>query len=299
MTGRVGVVLATYGSPPSLDEVGPYLEHILGRAPTKDQVAALRDQYEAVGGVHHLPETTRRQAELLQAGLADRPGEWTVRPGYKHAAPFIGDAVRDLAADVERGVLVPLAPHYNTMSVAGYHDAARRGLADLAKAPPFSFVRSYHRHPLLIDAWVDRIEPALDRLDGDARILFTAHSLPTGVRDRDDPYEDQLLRTCRMIAEDLGTDDWDQVWQSAPDHGDWLGPDVCDAIADLAGTTEGVVVAPVGFVADHMETRYDLDVEAARAAADAGLAFERVPCLNDDDRFIRLLAEVAVDNVPA
>lgn len=298
MKGPVGVVLATYGSPPSLDDVGDYLAHILGREPTDAQVAALRGQYEAVGGVHHLPETTERQTDLVSRVLADRDETFHVVCGYKHAAPFLDDVLRDLAPDVARGVVVPLAPHYNTMSVAGYHEAARRGLEDVDDPPPFGFVRSYHRHPLLVDAWSERVEAALDAVEGDAIVLFTAHSLPVHVKEEDDPYVDQLTRTSEMVAEDAGADDWELVYQSAPKEGDWLGPDIGEALTEVAGDFDAAVVAPVGFVSDHMETYYDLDVEAADVAKDLGLGFERVPALGDDPRLIECLADVAVQHVP-
>lgn len=298
MADLTGVLLATYGSPASLDhaDVASYLEHIVGRPPTDEQVERLRDQYEAAGGVAALPEMTERQADLLQEALDDRGGDVLVVWGYKHAAPFLADVAEDLAVNVDRGVVVPLAPHYNTMSVAGYHEAVRDGLRRVGVPPPFHYVRSYHVQPRLVAAWADRVEAGLDALAGraaDPVVVFTAHSLPARVTERDDPYPAQVLATCEAVAGAAGAAEWLRAYQSAPDRGDWLGPDVLDALEEAAAEGfDGAVVAPVGFASDHMETRFDLDVEARAKAEELDLAFERVPAPNDDPAFIACLAEV-------
>lgn len=309
MGGLTGVLLATYGSPTGPDDVGRYLGHILGREPTDDQVADLRARYDAVGGVSALREATERQADLLQEALDDL-GDYLVTAGYRHGPPFLEDVAEDLARNVDRGVVVPLAPHFNTMSVEGYLQAAREGIARVEAggaegaaggadvAPPFSYVRSYHEQPRLIEAWADRVQRALDDLAGrtdDPCVVFTAHSLPASVLDHEDPYPHQVLRTCELVAAKAGVDEaaWRRAYQSAPPHGPWLGPDVLDALGDVAKEGFiGVAVAPVGFVSDHLETRYDLDIEAKERAEELDLAFERVPAPNDDPAFVRCLVEV-------
>lgn len=289
----VGVLLATYGSPSGPDDVARYLEDIIGREPTDAQVDGLRDQYDRAGGYDLLPEATKRQAAALKTELADR-FDVQVEIGYEHSPPFIADVAETLAREVDRGVVCPLAPHYNTKSVAGYHASAREGLARLDDSPPFAFVDEYHDHPDLVAAWADRVADGLDRIDADdPTVTFVAHSLPRSILDEDDPYPDQVLATCRLVADAADVPAWRRAWQSAPPHGDWLGPDILDDLEAVADEgPDGVVCAPVGFVSDHMETRYDLDVEAADKAKELALAFERVPGLDDDPRFIGCLADV-------
>lgn len=289
----VGVLLATYGSPSGPGDVARYLEDIIGREPTDRQVEGLRDQYDEAGGYDLLPGATERQAAALETALVDR-FDVRVEIGYEHSPPFIADVVETLAADVDRGVALPLAPHYNTKSVAGYHASARQGLARLDDPPPFAFVDDYHDHPDLVAAWTDRVGDGLDRIDADdPTVTFVAHSLPRSILDEDDPYPEQVLATCRLVADAADVPAWRRAWQSAPPHGDWLSPDILDDLEEAVDAGhDGVVCAPVGFVSDHMETRYDLDVEAAGKAKELGLAFERVPGLDDDPRFIDCLADV-------
>lgn len=289
----VGVLLATYGSPRGPDDVARYLEDIVGREPTDRQVEALRDRYDRAGGYDLLPSATRRQADALRARLADR-FDVRVEIGYEHSPPFIADVAEDLAGGVERGVVCPLAPHYNTKSVAGYHASAREGLGRLNDPPPFAFVDDYHDHPYLVAAWAERVEEGLASIDADDPVVtFVAHSLPRSILDAGDPYPDQVEATCRLVADAADVESWRLAWQSAPPHGDWLSPDILDDLETVADEgPDGVVCAPVGFVSDHMETRYDLDVEAAERAKELGLAFERVPGLDDDPRFVDCLADV-------
>lgn len=299
--GPVGVLLCTYGSPAEADDVARYLEHITGREPTEAQVEELAARYEAAGGMDLLPKVTDRQVRLLGEALADH-GDFVVEAGFRHSPPFIEDVAERLAGEVRGGVVLPLAPHYNSMSVAGYHGAARKGLDRLADAPPFRFVRAYPTHPLLVEVWADRLAGALDTLaaTGDPCTVFTAHSLPARVQDRDDPYPDQVLQTCRAVADAAGAGEWRQAYQSAPPRGDWLGPDVLDALEQVHDERfTGVALAPVGFVADHMETRYDLDVEAKEKADELGLAWVRLEAPNDDARFIECLVQVTLGALKA
>ncbi|HVL86559.1 MAG TPA: ferrochelatase [Candidatus Thermoplasmatota archaeon] len=299
---RLGVLLTSYGSASGLGDVPRYLEHILGKPPTTAQVEGLRARYAALGGTTPLHETTRRQAELLRAELASR-GDFRVAVGMKHSEPFISDAARELCeAGVERGVVVPLAPQDSRMSVGGYHKSAREALASLPGAPPFSYVSGFATHPLLVQAWADRVETAWVSLPGPARetatVLFTAHSLPQRVLEWNDPYPGEVRRTCEAIAQAAGLPRWRQAYQSAVPGSPWLGPDVLDELSRLA--EEGartVVVAPIGFVSDHLETLYDLDIEAKARAEKLGLRFLRCRALNDDPRFVRLLADVAMQGL--
>jgi ferrochelatase len=290
-----GILLTSYGTPDGLEDVERYLAHILGNPPGSRRVEGLRDRYAAVGGRTPLLEITRRQAALLAQAMGDG---CRVEVGMRHSAPFIADGVRALVErGVTRGVVLPLAPQNSRMSVGGYHRAAQEALAGLPGAPPFAYVHGFSTHPLLLRAWADRIRTARDRLPAAIRegavVLFTAHSLPDRVLEWDDPYPAEVRRTCQGVADLLGLPRWERCYQSAVGQ-NWLGPDVLEALDDLARrAVPGVVLAPVGFVSDHLETMYDLDIEAARRAARHGMTMVRCAQLNDDPLFIQVLADVA------
>lgn len=295
--GTVGVVLMAYGTPAGPDDVEAYYTHIRrGRPPTPEQVDDLRRRYDAIGGVSPLAARTRAQAAALQAALDQRhPGRFVVALGNKHAAPFIEDAVAEVrAAGVTHAVGLVLAPHYSRLSVGDY--AARAEAAggdDLAVRT----VRSWHLQPGLIDLLAARTVAALESLGGaaaGAQVLFTAHSLPERIVAEHDPYPEQLRETAAAVAALAGVERWRTAWQSAgrtPDP--WLGPDITDVIRSLpAEGRTGVVVCPAGFVSDHLEVLYDIDVQAAEVAAGVGLPLVRTASLNDDAAFIAVLASV-------
>jgi ferrochelatase len=198
---------------------------------------------------------------------------------------------------VERGVVLPLAAQDSRKSVGGYHDAARAAFAKLPKAPPFTYVHGFATHPLLLEAWAERVRAGLAELPG-AEVLFTAHSLPNRVLQSGDPYPGEVRATCEGIARTANLARWELCYQSAAGQ-DWLGPDILDALPDLAKRgAKGFIVAPVGFVSDHLETLCDLDLEAAERARELGVPMHRCPALNDDARFIALLADVARSSAP-
>jgi ferrochelatase len=209
-----------------------------------------------------------------------------VHVGMKHWRPRIAEAVEtSLAAGVERVVGIVLAPHYSALSIAGYRErleAALDGRAELR------FVESWHDHELFLAVLADRVRRT------DAHVVFTAHSLPERVLAMGDPYRDQLLETSRLVAERAGTDRWSFAFQSASETGEpWLGPDILEELDVLYEQgVRDVLVCPIGFVSDHLEILWDLDVEARERAAELGLQLERIESLNDDPAFIRALAEL-------
>jgi protoporphyrin/coproporphyrin ferrochelatase len=294
-----GVLLMAYGTPASAEDLCEYYTHIRrGRPPTDDQLADLRRRYQAIGGVSPLLERTRSQARGVQEAL-DRaaPERFHVALGMKHARPFIEDGTRELidtgAADM---VGLVLAPHYSAMSIGEYIERAAHAAQNVRAA----FVRSWHLAPGLIEVLAARVTEGLTMLPADSTVVFTAHSLPSRVVTEGDPYPQQVWETAAAVAARAGVKRWSQAWQSAgrtPDP--WLGPDVCEVIAEQASDgNPGVLVCPVGFVADHLEVLYDLDVDAAQVAAQAGIAFARTRSLNDDPRFCAVVAEVVVEHAP-
>lgn len=292
----IGVVVMAYGTPASPEDIEPYYTHIRrGRPPTPELLAELTERYAAIGGISPLAERTRAQLEAIAAALdADEPGRYVVRLGQKHAAPFIEDAVAELAAEgVERIVGVVLAPHYSGFSVGQYNE--RAGTAAAEAGLDYAGVDSWSLEPAFVEHQAASVRERLAALPERTKVVFTAHSLPERVLEGD-PYPDQLRASAEAIAERAGLGEWSTWsigWQSAgrtPEP--WRGPDILDIISELAATgrADGVLVVPQGFTADHLEVLYDLDIEAAAAATDAGLAFARTDVVNDDPEVMAALA---------
>jgi protoporphyrin/coproporphyrin ferrochelatase len=290
-----GLVVMAYGTPASPDDIEAYYTHIRrGRPPSAEQLADLTDRYAAIGGVSPLAERTRAQARTIAAALgAAEPDRWTVALGNKHAPPFVEDAVAELAGTAADIVGLVLAPHYSRGSVGEYHE--RAGAAAGERGLAYVGIDAWHDEPAWLDAQGERVRSAVGALEAKTTVLFTAHSLPERVL-TDDPYPDQLRQSAAAIALRAGLDSqgWALAWQSAgrtPEP--WRGPDVRDVIRDLAGgrRIEGVLVCPQGFVSDHLEVLYDLDVDARGVASKAGLAFARTASINDDQAVMAALAE--------
>lgn len=313
MTKRtIGVLVMSYGTPESMEGIEAYYTHIRrGHPPTKEQLEELSSRYEAiVGGVFPLRENTNKQVEALQSTLdaitENRDVRYVCYQGLKHASPFIEDGIQAMAKDgIREAIGIVLAPHYSIMSVGGYLKRAEDEAAKHQIA--FSGIKSYHLHPALIEALTLRVQEQLDAFvqEGaareDIRVLFSAHSLPTRILEMNDPYPEQLLETSRAIAKDLGLSDsqWQFTWQSAGQTGTpWLGPDILDTLETLKD--EGVrnaLSVPIGFVSDHLEVLYDLDIEATGKAEELGFSYKRTRSLNQDPLYMKALADSVIDVV--
>lgn len=295
----------SYGTPKSLEDVETYYTHIRrGNPPTAEQLKELTDRYEAiVGGVFPLRENTDRQVEALQAALnadkTDADVEFVCYQGLKHAYPFIEDGVEAMAKDgITQAVGVVLAPHYSSMSVGSYIKRAQ----DKAEACKINigFVESYHLHPEWIDALSRRVTAKIEQYieagaaRDEIRVLFSAHSLPERILAMGDPYQDQLLESSKAIAEKAGVSNWQFTWQSAGRTAEpWLGPDILDTLQELSKEqVEYVLVAPIGFVSDHLEVLYDLDIEATAIAAELDMRLMRIESLNSDPAYMSVLSDV-------
>ncbi|HET7722784.1 MAG TPA: ferrochelatase [Acidimicrobiales bacterium] len=292
MSNPTGVLVMAYGTPATPGDVEAYYTHVRrGRPPAPEQLADLRRRYDAIGGTSPLLARTREQAAGIQAALGD---EFLVELGMKHAAPFIEDGVAALvAAGVPRIIGVVLAPHYSALSVGEY---AKRAQATAVEAGVvFTMVTSWHLAPGYVDLLAGFVEGEVKRLAVDpVEVVFTAHSLPTRILDMGDPYPDQLAETAAAVAAQAGVARWSVGWQSAgrtPEP--WIGPDILAVLPALrdAGAA-GVVVCAAGFVSDHLEVLYDLDIEARAAAEAIGLAFTRTPSPNADPGFCATVAGV-------
>jgi protoporphyrin/coproporphyrin ferrochelatase len=300
-----GLLVMAYGTPRSPEDIEPYYTHIRrGRPPTPEQLAELTGRYAAIGGISPLAARTEAQRAALAGALAALEAEadgaggsgepWTVVLGQKHAAPFVEDGVEALAAAGATTVVgLVLAPHYSGFSVGQYHERAAAALAP--HGIDYRRIDSWHLEPAYLDFLTAGVRDARATLPEKHKIFFTAHSLPERVLEGD-PYPEQLRESAAAVAERIGLSpwaDWALGWQSAgrtPEP--WRGPDILDIIRELGGTgrAEGVLVCPQGFTSDHLEVLYDLDIEAAKVAAEHGLAFARTASLNDDPTVMTALA---------
>jgi ferrochelatase len=301
---RLGVAVMAYGTPATPADLEAYYTHIRrGHPPTAPQLADLARRYDAIGGTSPLAARTEAQRVALAEALEARaPGRCEVVLGLKHAPPFIEDAARELSArGVGAIVGLVLAPHFARRSVGEYQE--RLAAAAGAGGIPTVGIESWHLEPSYVAFLAEAVRERRSELPARTKVLFTAHSLPERAL-VGDPYPEQLRATATAVARAAGLDpwaDWALCWQSAgrtPEP--WRGPDVLEVIRDLAATgrADGVLVCPHGFVSDHLEVLYDLDVEARGAAEGAGLAFGRTRVLNDDPGVLGALADRVLEAAP-
>jgi ferrochelatase len=303
----IGVLVMAHGTPPDPADIERFYTTIRrGSPPTPELLAELVGRYDAIGGTSPLTERTRAQVDGLAAALeATDPGGYLVRYGAKFVDPTIEEGVAELVGGgVTKMVALVLTPHESSLGSGEYLRRAR--LASESAATPVEVIAipSWHRAPGLASLLAARLQTALDSVNGTGgqgrtALFFTAHSLPLRALANGDPYPDQVAESAADIAGLLGVAadpdvTWSVAWQSAgrtPDP--WLGPDLLTEIRRVAaeGFTS-VVVCPVGFVSDHLEVLYDLDVEATEVAESVGVALARTRSLNDDPMFLDILAGV-------
>lgn len=299
---KVGVLVMSYGTPESLDQVKAYYTHIRrGNPPSEEQLNQLTSRYEAiVGGFFPLRENTNQQVRGLEQLLNKQHSDvdFVCYQGLKHANPFIEDGIANMVADgITEAVGIVLAPHYSTMSVGGYIKRAKESAEE--HNLNIHFVESYHLHPKLLDALVSRVEKALEKfppIDRDqVRVLFSAHSLPEKILELNDPYPAQLMETAEAIAARTNLSNWQFAWQSAGQTSvPWLGPDILDVMRTIRAeqNVTKALICPIGFVSDHLEVLYDIDIECQTLAAELGLHLERTESLNVDPQYMETLADV-------
>jgi ferrochelatase len=287
-----------YGTPRSREEILPYYTDIRrGRPPTDEQLNDLIARYEAIGGLSPLAALTESQRDALQTALNNiAPNTYHVALGLKHAAPMIEDAVQQLAAEgFTKIIALVLAPHYSSFSIGQYIGRATEA------ATPHGIsvvgITSWATEEAFIAFLAADMSAKLASMPANTHVLFTAHSLPQRIIDAGDPYPAELRSTAVAVAAKIGLQEntqWSIAWQSAgrtPEP--WIGPDILDVIDQLATQStpaEGVLVSACGFVADHLEVLFDLDIEALHRAQQHGLAFARTECVNDNGAIMNALA---------
>jgi ferrochelatase len=288
-----GVLLMAHGTPSSLDEMPEYLRLVRGgRPPSPELVAEMRHNYEAIGGCSPLTRLTLAQADALRLRLG--PGV-PVAVGMRNWKPFIKDALNELAsAGVNRVIGIPMAPQFSTLSVAKYFDRAR---ADLPEGMSLDPITSFHNDPMLLSAFAERVRQAAP--EADEEVLFTAHSLPLRVIREGDPYANEVARTTRGVAARVGLRRYRRAYQSAgrtPEP--WIGLDLSELVRHRSSRgAQRFLIVPIGFVCDHTEILFDIDVQARSAAQASGAALRRTESLNTSPTFIRMLEKLVRDKL--
>jgi ferrochelatase len=300
-TNPIGVLIMAYGGPNNLDEIPGYLADIRnGRCTTPAILEEITHNYTLIGGKSPLLEFSTQQVEAVRAKLD--PDKFKVYMGMRHWAPWIEDVVGQMIDDgITQAIALVLAPHYSKLSVAKYHSKVADGLDMYRGDINFEFIDSYHDAPLLIEALANRVHQGLARWpeaeQDDVHVIFSAHSLPVRIIKMGDPYDEQLRETARLVAEKAGLPDsqWSWSYQSAGGSPEpWLGPQLEEYIPELAAETgiKNMVSIPVGFVCDHVEILFDIDIQAQEAAKACGVRLERPSALNDVPLYIQSLVDL-------
>lgn len=303
MTDSIGLLIMTYGSPESTDDIEEYLTNIRrGRPPEESMVEEFTERYEAIGG-SPLNEITREQAEDTADLVEDQiDGDLEVKPyvGMRYFHPYIDEAVQEMAADgIKRAIGLIMSPQYSPILMKGYEDALEESLEETDDAPDVHLVREWWEEPMYHEAVARRIEQALDEYDpekrDDVQLLLTAHSIPRKTYEKDPDYIDNLKETASRIAERVDHTNWEFAYQSAGHtKEEWLKPDMTDLFPGMVEDGyEDVLIAPFQFLADHLEILYDIDIAAKKQAEEAGLRFKRIDSLNSYPPFIEAVANVA------
>ncbi len=310
---KTGVLLLAFGGPEAGDDIALFMERLMGRAPGPELVEHVAARYRTIGGGSPLPEITRRQAQALESDLGS--DDFKVYVGLQYSHPLIPETVDEMAAHgIERAVALSMSPHSSRVSSAAYIETVRRATAKTPNAPTFLFVEDWHMEPLYLDAVTEKIRAALGRgsagpeggpvgvagdVDAagqleDTEIIFSAHSLPVSYIEEGDPYVEQLNETVAGVLDRLGDVSWHVAYQSkGRGEGEWLGPTVTEVMSELAASRKRrVLIVPIGFVSDHVETLYDIDIVMKQEAEAAGLSFARAESLNTSPTFIDALAHV-------
>jgi ferrochelatase len=303
MNYPIGVLIMAYGGPNSLDEIPGYLADIRsGRVTTPAVLEEITNNYRQIGGKSPLLEYTTAQAEAIGNYL--NPDRFKIYLGMRHWSPWIEETIRDmLAGGITHAVSLVMAPHYSQLSIAKYQAKIQAGLEMYRGRIEFAHIDSYHNVPGLIQPLAERVQEGLSRWpqseQDTVHVIFSAHSLPVRIIKMGDPYDSQLRETAQLVAEKAGLrpHQWSWSYQSAGRSPEpWLGPQLEEYIPELAQKgVKNVVSIPVGFVSDHVEILFDIDIEAQAAARASGIRLERPPALNTDPIFIQQLADLIVE----
>ncbi len=291
------VILTAYGSPAGPSDVERYYTKILGgRKPPAPLLEDLKARYAAIGGISPLTDITFRQAEALQQMLSSLGSDLVVKVGMKYSPPFIEDTVSAMSSEGITDMLVlPLTPFNSSVGIESYLGIAKKAAASLASSPGIYVPGPWHVNSHFVECWKHLISAELKVGE---RVIFTAHSIPRKYVEAGEPYRDQISELAALLSADMGIGDHELAFQSAGRSGEeWIGPDLAGRIDQLG--REGVssaLIVPVGFVSAHLEVLYDIDIEAVERASRAGVSVRRTDLPNDNELFIRALADVCLSS---
>lgn len=296
---KKGVLILAYGSPESVDGMECYLSDIRGGRPMSNEfVEEFRHRYSLIGGKSPLTELTFEQARQTGAELQRRGFDWPVYVGMRHWSPWIKDTVVQMHLNgIEEAAVIVMAPHYSRMSIGKYWDKVNEAQSSLGSSINFSMVHSWYQQPKFLQAVENHVRVGFEKFEPEVRdkvkLVFTAHSLPARLLNMGDPYDNELKDNAKIVAERLGDVDWMFSYQSAAETGEpWLGPQIEEVVVDLADQGyQYMLVAPIGFVCDHVEILYDIDIEAKQLADERGVQLERIESMNASPLFIEAVVE--------
>ncbi len=293
-----GILVLAYGGPNKPEDIEPFYTDIRrGRPPSKELLDELTERYAMIGGSSPLLRITTDQANGIEQAFE---GVYKTYIGMRHWEPWIPEALAAMHADgIEEAVAIVMAPHYSKMSIGKYYGIVDKYLEEHpAWKVNINRVESWHTHPKFIEACAKKIEVAFQQFSPEERnevmMILSAHSLPVRIREWNDPYESQLQETSKLIAEKLNHKKWMWAFQSegrTPEP--WLGPDICKVMEDLHQKGENNIVSyPIGFICDHLEVIFDIDIEAGDIAKKNGMKLVRAASLNDDDTLIAAFKDI-------
>jgi ferrochelatase len=292
----IGLLVMAYGGPSNLDEVEPYLLDVRGHRPTSPEIVhEVRERYREIGGSSPILKQTQAQAIALESALNRLGNDFKAFVGMRHWHPFIKDTLTEMCSQgIGRAVGLVMAPHYSRMSIGAYFKKVEEASLPLT----FSGIESWHLEPGYLNALADRVRAALLRFPGEARakvpIIFTAHSLPQKILEWNDPYPVQLQETVSAVMERLGPQPHVFAYQSAAISSEpWLGPDASEVIERYAAQgQQHVLICPIGFVCEHVEILYDIDIVYQKLAKSLNIHLERIEMLNTAPEMIEGLAQL-------
>lgn len=293
---KIAVILLAFGGPTSPEEVVPFIRNVTGGKISEDKISEVAERYKKIGGKSPLLEITQKQAKALEIELNKNDENFSVFVGMLHWRPFIADTVKLIASkNIERIIAIPMAPHYSRASTEHYLNDFTKAVSQLNKKIGYVFVKSFHNEPLFIKSLCELIRPNKNK---DTEIIFTAHNIPKKFIEEGDPYLLQIKETIGAILNNIGQTKWHLAFQSkGASRADWLEPDVSTVLEKIADSNKkDVLLVPIVFVCDHIETLYDIDILYKNEAIKLGLNFRRTPSLNTNPTFIKLLEELVEKN---
>ena len=300
---KTGVLLMAYGTPRNMEEVEPYFTDIRGgRTPAPEAIAELKERYEKVGGHTPLLEITENTASRLQDFLSNNSQEskYSVYMGMKHWHPYIKKTIEKMYSDqVEKIITLTLAPHYSKMSIEEYYERVENALTACNWTPEVTNVQSWHGSPKFMNLISSRIKNEISQFENpqEVDVMFTAHSLPSRILEWNDPYPLEMSTSSQAIANSMGLDSYHFAYQSAGGTSvPWLGPDILDKIRELAETgKKSILVVPFGFICDHLEILFDIDLEAQELAKELNIELRRIRMPNATPEFIEVLGDIVLN----